>query len=1119
MGQATYNVVGGIVGAVVGFYAGDAYTGFQIGWALGGAYGASQAELPDIEGPRLTNFDTPSSTYDRVIPVVYGDSRIMGNAIWSVPIREVRTEEEVGGKGGPSQTSVSYSYYGSWATAVCEGEQVVKKIWFDTKLVYDATTNSIFISDHLARIKVYTGTETQNPDPLMESYLGVGNVPAYRGLVYIVFNDIPLGDYGNRIPQVSVLVGDPVDSCATLRLPELGAGVGSNHGMIVKTRSNYIGNSLLFMTNSFWITNLANQDTWELPSGGDALTSEGYWDNDGEYVYCCEDAFLTGYASKINISTGEFEYLDVNIGPDCGANTVSDRFVFWANGYGNAVTGIVITTKSLGGKRELTVGTHFKAGLTCDDDNTAWVATRVNATTIRINRVMATGLDGSGIAEFSSNSWDFTDPTWSIGGELVTKWVRQYNCLIVTTNTGNTATTPVVMKFAIEDYSTVTKTGELMYNASYPVDVSGEPCADMLRNQDGSRYMWLQRSDGAGAIQIDVLGMTYTGKNQSVDNICGMPAQINNEIIPHVATSSFIVGKYLDNYFWLKYDRYGPSAVDVKEVVEQMCARSGLVLDTDFTTTGIQVGDVINGYALDRQGTIAAYLGNLSNVFMFTAAESDWKLKFSSLTSTVEKIIPATDVGATSKKNDFFLKETITQELEVPQAIAVAYFDPSLDYQKGVQLAKRMNDSVNARSINTIDISIAMSASLAAKVAEKLLMQVWTQRQVYEFALSYKHVSLDAGSVVQIVDYNGTVHTMRIAGADFGVDYVLKISAIGNGITSYLSDAAAGEFNGYQQDVVSIVAAIYSQFLDIVALRDSETAQPNIYLTADSYHGSSWRGAVLYEELTDGNYSAPELIMSTGVMGMATTALASGVTTVWDDTNTVTVSLSTDTDALYSRTDIDVLNGANAALIGSEIVQFCNAVDNGNGTYTLSRLLRGRRGTEWAVGMHIAQEKFVMLSSGGVYPHSIDVSKIGTSIDFKVVPVGGVTLEYADKTVAFSAENMKPYSPVHVAAAKDGSNNLVVTWQRRGRVSAGWNNLSDIPLGETLESYEVDILTTGGVFKRTLGPVTSKTATYLRGDQITDFGAGTTQIWIKVYQKSSVVGRGRASTTYVATIG
>lgn len=55
-------------------------------------------------------------------------------------------------------------------------------------------------------ITVYTGTTSQNPDPLMESVEGAGNVPAFRGSSYIVVEGWNCRESGNRLPQFQFLI-------------------------------------------------------------------------------------------------------------------------------------------------------------------------------------------------------------------------------------------------------------------------------------------------------------------------------------------------------------------------------------------------------------------------------------------------------------------------------------------------------------------------------------------------------------------------------------------------------------------------------------------------------------------------------------------------------------------------------------------------------------------------------------------------------------------------------------------------------------------------------------------------------------------------------------------------
>jgi hypothetical protein len=51
--------------------------------------------------------------------------------------------------------------------------------------------------------RIYLGTETQMPDALIEAKQRTGNAPAYWGTAYVIFEDLPLRDYGNRVPQLT----------------------------------------------------------------------------------------------------------------------------------------------------------------------------------------------------------------------------------------------------------------------------------------------------------------------------------------------------------------------------------------------------------------------------------------------------------------------------------------------------------------------------------------------------------------------------------------------------------------------------------------------------------------------------------------------------------------------------------------------------------------------------------------------------------------------------------------------------------------------------------------------------------------------------------------------------
>ena len=87
---------------------------------------------------------------------------------------------------------MEFSYSVSLAFALCEGEITrIGRVWAD---------GNPFTLDR-ATWRVYRGTEDQVPDPLIEAVEGTGAVPAYKGVAYVVLEDLDLAEFGNRIPQ------------------------------------------------------------------------------------------------------------------------------------------------------------------------------------------------------------------------------------------------------------------------------------------------------------------------------------------------------------------------------------------------------------------------------------------------------------------------------------------------------------------------------------------------------------------------------------------------------------------------------------------------------------------------------------------------------------------------------------------------------------------------------------------------------------------------------------------------------------------------------------------------------------------------------------------------------
>ncbi|NBB24086.1 hypothetical protein GVM20_02985 [Porphyrobacter sp. SLTP] len=179
-----------------------------LGTAIGGPIGASLGALigqqidsrifapGGREGPRLRDLAISTSSYGQPIPRQFGRMRVPGTVIWSTDLVESKRKQK-GRKGQPSTTV--YSYTASFAVALSSTPiDRVGRIWADGNLLRGA-------QDDLkvgGTLRVYRGFGDDPVDPLIAAAKGPA-APAFRDCAYVVFENLELGDYGNRIPALS----------------------------------------------------------------------------------------------------------------------------------------------------------------------------------------------------------------------------------------------------------------------------------------------------------------------------------------------------------------------------------------------------------------------------------------------------------------------------------------------------------------------------------------------------------------------------------------------------------------------------------------------------------------------------------------------------------------------------------------------------------------------------------------------------------------------------------------------------------------------------------------------------------------------------------------------------
>jgi len=228
---------------------------------------------------------------------------------------------------------------------------------------------------------------------------------------------------------------------------------------------------------------------------------------------------------------------------------------------------------------------------------------------------------------------------------------------------------------------------------------------------------------------------------------------------------------------------------------------------------------------------------------------------------------------------------------------------------------------------------------------------------------------------------------------------------------------------------------------------------------------------------------------------------------VWDEGNTVNITLIDPTDMLSSVTESEVLEGNNLGMLGDEVIQWQNATLQGDGSYTLSRLLRGRAGSEWACGNHGVGEDFVVIDLNALKFVAMDIGDKNRYVQFKTTSVEMPVNSFVITSAPIYLRNLKPLSPQHVSGTRDGSGNITIDWFRRTRVGGEWADEQDVVLGEVSEQYEIDIYD-GSTLVRAVTGLITPTFTYTAAMQVTDFGSTQSAVDIDVYQISNIIGRG-----------
>ena len=160
----------------------------------------------------------------------------------------------------------------------------------------------------------------------------------------------------------------------------------------------------------------------------------------------------------------------------------------------------------------------------------------------------------------------------------------------------------------------------------------------------------------------------------------------------------------------------------------------------------------------------------------------------------------------------------------------------------------------------------------------------------------------------------------------------------------------------------------------------------------------------------------------------------------------------------------------------------------GTKRFRLSRLLRGRRGTEWATSLHQPGEPFLLVDPARLKRADIKASNVGARIS--VTPRGLADGNATAVELEISGEAMRPPSPVHLRATMRADGGAQCSWVRRSTRGWAWLDSVDSPLASATERYRVSLR--GDVSERQVE--TSAPSLAISAAELAELGGGNVTI-------------------------
>lgn len=1081
-------LAGGLIGGAIGWsLSGNPFLGAQLGMMVGGYL--DPPKTPTQEGPRVSDLTTQTSTYGAVIPRIYGTDAVAGNIIWleNNKIKETATKNKSSGKGGGRKTSTrTYTYSATFAVGLCKGPIIgIRRMWVGPDLVYDAGSSdpaTITASNQSAvGWTLYVGSNTQGADPRMQATLGVANTPAYRGLAYLVFEDFALAKYGNSLAGAQVKV--EVFTAGSITMPFVVGSTPSIGGQwhcavaFATWGGVAIGREGEAYTNyTEYLLSTDGGSTWLVRNFPFAAKWEYVAAYGNRVVVSGRDRLNAAWRRAATTTDGvTWTYADI---PYATNGPITCNGSVWCiAGGGIAVISTDNCTSwiqySIGVAQSMDVAiAHGSRLLLCNSAYDNYVTSDNNG----VNWTARTfSLGGAGIDAMASN-----------GSIIIAKTDSSSPNKIVSTDGGNTWSSPTTFVSGRNDWSEILWGGGIwvIFNAIDP----GYIQENFAFSTDGNT--WTNVAVGSLATNFWD-GVAYTGSKF----FC---IWMNSGRETYTITPTVV-----------------PSTLQLSQIVSAECLQSGLLTANDIDVTALT--PQVRGYSIGGVGTIRNALEPLQAAWPFDIRQHGYKVQFLLRPGTSVVTVPSADLDARSGEPGVMITTQRVPDTQLPAKVLVRYKDYDRDYNQGEQYASRL--TVQSFNSQVLDIAIVLTSSEAAGKAETLLYLYWLERYEVAFKLPGTYNHLEAGDVVTLTTPEGAL-SLRLIGVNNTSDGRVECKAKYNSPSVYTPTAVgASPVVSGPTTITPVGASVYA-LMDVPMISSAQSTPS--FLVAMTGALSGWSGGTLMQSTDAGGTwaSLQDFDPPGSVMGTCSNSLGVVDSRVKDNASVLSVTMTQ--GSLYSVTQAAMFSGSNMFAYGADgrweiiSIQVCTLVSGTS--YTLKDMLRGQYGTEWAMGLHVNGDTLVLLDTIDTALIAMGAGMIGLTFLYRGITAYQDISTDSDRSFAYGAVNLKPLSPISLTGSIDPSTfDWTLSFIPRTRENAAWRDYVDAPIGESSQSYQIDVFSSVAytTLKRTLSSSSATAIAYSSADQVTDFGSNQSTLYLKVYQLSSVVGRGYPLTVTI----